>query len=115
MEFSFNFLQENENNNHNVLIKFLNSSLVNLMFYLFCANSELPINLNITTLIGKIFANVDFTVSQSLNEANESVQNFVKNLDDNKENKENETNDTNNDMNNEIEKEIKVNRKDTNI
>jgi hypothetical protein len=74
------------------------------MFYLYCANSDIPINLNIMNLIEKIFSNIDFTISNSLNEANETVQNFVKNIDKDKYNdKENEINNNNNNINIDID------------
>lgn len=110
MEFAYKILSEFENNqknnitdknlinfsntnynlnniygNHAQLFSFLNSSIVNTLFYLYCANSDISINLNIGNLISKIFANIDFNLSNDIEEINNSIQNFVKNI--NKEDK----------------------------
>lgn len=96
MVFSFKFLQEfqnrkqiffannnaqNNNFTHNYAIQsFINSALTNTLFYLFCANNEIPMNLNLGNLISKLFENVDFTLSKKVIDVNDEIQNFVKNL-----------------------------------
>lgn len=92
MEFSFQFLsdfQSVKTSNLPVVLQshifgvfsFINSALVNTLFYLFCANSEIPMNLNLGDLILKLFESIDFSLGSKINAINEEIQNFVKHFD----------------------------------
>jgi len=93
MEFSFQFLsdfQSLKSANMPAVVQsshvfgvfsFINSAIVNTLFYSFCANSEIPINLNLGDLILRLFENIDFTLGSKINAINEEIQNFVKNFD----------------------------------
>ncbi len=97
MEFSFKFLNDFEsvkssNINANAshvygIFLFINSSMINTLFYLYCANANIPMNLNLGSLIIKIFENIDFNLADKINSINEEIQNFVKNIDKDDKNK----------------------------
>jgi len=103
IEFSFQFLSDfqsvknanllNASHNHVFgVFSFINSAIINTLFYLFCGNSEIPINLNLGDLILKLFENVDFGLGSKINSINEEIQNYVKHFD--KEDKGAKTSDT---------------------
>jgi hypothetical protein len=92
MEFSFQFLSDFQSvKNANLpaashshvfgVFSFINSAVINTLFYLFCANSEIPMNLNLGDLILKLFENVDFDLGRKINSINEEIQNYVKHFD----------------------------------
>lgn len=92
MEFSFHFLSDFQSIKNTDLpnisishvfgvFSFINSAIVNTLFYLFCANSEIPMNLNLGDLITKLFENIDFSLNNKMLAINEEIQNFVKHFD----------------------------------